>query len=446
MMPETTPQSLLSSSAETAETASSSSIDRDSDRCRRVPVAHPSTTTTTTTTTTTNPPSSVIYALDFDGVLVDSAKETCESAIRACATVWPDDIDIELWITPLQTNPLVFQHVLQQFYMVRPILYVGWEAILLVKLLVMQCSSQSNDDSDMDNETDDTRVAHPVTFNNSSVISTEDIVKTFHSELKEQIMKYYNLSIKDCNDAFAQARNSWINENTSVDRTTDNQQQQPQPQQRQYHPQRVDWIAAHGFFEGACKAVREYLSTHGNDSIYIITTKAKDFTIRLLQKQNLYPADNHNTATTVIDGDDDAPPSSSYCFLQESHIYGLGSGPKADVLLSIMDQRQRQQGKRSKDNDNDDDDDDVIAVMIEDNIATLQTIMSMSTTHQKKILPVVAAWGYNTDDDLNVAKRDGYHLLKEDDSSSLSTILDERRVQQLYQEFVASRRPTSGVK
>jgi len=72
--------------------------------------------------------------------------------------------------------------------------------------------------------------------------------------------------------------------------------------------------------------------------------------------------------------------------LQESHIYGLGSGPKADVLQLILQERQKQ-----------DETYNYVAVMVEDNIATLDKI-TQSTVHNfgTQVQPVVASWGYNT--------------------------------------------------
>merc|ERR1712238_558750 len=60
---------------------------------------------------------------------------------------------------------------------------------------------------------------------------------------------------------------------------------------------------------------------------------------------------------------------------------------KADVLQLILQQRQQEQ----------DDTYQYVAVMVEDNIATLDKI-SQSTVHNfgNTVQPVVASWGYNT--------------------------------------------------
>lgn len=65
-----------------------------------------------------------IYALDFDGVICDSAIETAVSGWKAAKTLW-DGFNA----------PLPSQDILDQFRLVRPILETGYEAILIVKML-----------------------------------------------------------------------------------------------------------------------------------------------------------------------------------------------------------------------------------------------------------------------------------------------------------------------
>jgi hypothetical protein len=141
--------------------------------------------------------------------------------------------------------------------------------------------------------------------------------------------------------------------------------------------------------------VRDFIKDNGNDCVYVITTKAKEFTLRLLQQQGLFGEGNG---------------------IDESKIYGLGSGPKAQVLQTILTERNAN-----------------IGVMVEDNVATLQKIMASSIG--SKVLPVVASWGYNTDDQLQEAKNEGYVLLDGSDPSSLATIMNNDRVEQAYQNF-----------
>ena len=93
----------------------------------------------TTTTPSTIQPPQVIYALDFDGVLVDSAAETAQSGWRGCQILFPH----APWIVEHQhqnhhrqqsiTNesrteepPLFLRTIIEKFVRIRPVLYVGW--------------------------------------------------------------------------------------------------------------------------------------------------------------------------------------------------------------------------------------------------------------------------------------------------------------------------------
>lgn len=67
--------------------------------------------------------SKVIYALDFDGVICDSAVETAITGWKAASRIWPDmpkDVPLEM---------------IDRFRQVRPIIETGYEAILTMRLL-----------------------------------------------------------------------------------------------------------------------------------------------------------------------------------------------------------------------------------------------------------------------------------------------------------------------
>ncbi len=66
----------------------------------------------------------IIYALDFDGVICDSALETGVSAWKAAAQIWDD------FPTALPTTEQSMQ-----FRQIRPVMGTGYEAILIVRLL-----------------------------------------------------------------------------------------------------------------------------------------------------------------------------------------------------------------------------------------------------------------------------------------------------------------------
>ena len=180
----------------------------------------------------------VIYALDFDGVLVDSASETGNSGFSAAKSLFVG----EDWIRELEEDEEKLRVVIERFCNVRPCLETGWEAALIIKLL-----------------------ADP----DEGLPTNDDILKNFQSQLKNQLMEKVDLSKEACNDALRKARNEWIDKNDAK-----------------------DWIDAHGFFEGGCNAVKDILKTQNKDNIYVITTKAKDYAKRLMEQRGLCAGDD----------------------------------------------------------------------------------------------------------------------------------------------------------
>ncbi len=67
---------------------------------------------------------SVIYALDFDGVICDSAVETGISGWKAATRIWDD-----------MKGNLPKQQLIDQFRLVRPLLETGYESILIMRML-----------------------------------------------------------------------------------------------------------------------------------------------------------------------------------------------------------------------------------------------------------------------------------------------------------------------
>lgn len=65
-----------------------------------------------------------VLALDFDGVLCDSNRETCLTGWKAAATLWED-------IGDRPPSP----RFLERYYRARPVIEIGYEAILMVRLL-----------------------------------------------------------------------------------------------------------------------------------------------------------------------------------------------------------------------------------------------------------------------------------------------------------------------
>jgi hypothetical protein len=305
----------------------------------------------------------VVYALDFDGVLVDSATETAQSGWRGCRVLFSG----EEWTNNDEQLP----SIIERFVQVRPILYVGWESIVICQLL------------------GDPALGSP---------SVDDILNHFHDDddrgLKARAMKHSGLQDEDYHRVFKDVRDKWIDENNGQ-----------------------DWILAHAFFEGACQAVRDFLkeTKQSTNNFYVITTKAKEFALRLLEQEKLYCASNPTDPNKI----------------QESHVFGLGSGSKASVLQKILNEHDENWRLALQKNDDGHSTSNAptthsIAIMVEDNIATLQKIIASPIGD--RVVPVVASWGYNTQDQLEVARKSGYIMLSKDDSGSLRTVLDDNSV------------------
>lgn len=110
---------------------------------------------------------SIIYALDFDGVICDSAIETGVAGWKAAMKIW-DDI-----VTPLPS-----QNILDQFREARPLIETGYEAILTMKML--------NDGEQV-----------------------ETISKDFANK-KDKLMKSSDLDTEFLKKLFGETRDKWI--------------------------------------------------------------------------------------------------------------------------------------------------------------------------------------------------------------------------------------------
>jgi phosphoglycolate phosphatase-like HAD superfamily hydrolase len=74
---------------------------------------------------------SIIYALDFDGVICDSAVETAITGWKAASQIWDD------------MPKVVPQEMIARFRVIRPIIETGYEAILTMRLLYLEESIES---------------------------------------------------------------------------------------------------------------------------------------------------------------------------------------------------------------------------------------------------------------------------------------------------------------
>jgi phosphoglycolate phosphatase-like HAD superfamily hydrolase len=109
-----------------------------------------------------------IIALDFDGVLCDSARETAVSAWRAARALWPADMG------PAEPP----EPVVERFVAVRPYLETGYQAIPMIRLVVDGCP--------------------------------ESVFRDRFDEECERLMAALSLTREDLVARFGAARDSWI--------------------------------------------------------------------------------------------------------------------------------------------------------------------------------------------------------------------------------------------
>jgi hypothetical protein len=150
-----------------------------------------------------------ILALDFDGVICRSAGEACVSGWKAAGRLWPE-----------RFRGVVPAAVLGGFERVRPVMEVGFQAVLLVRLLHDGC---------------------PV----------EEILGHAPS-LFSDLMRREALSRDRLVRLFGTTRDGWMAENLS------------------------EWIGYHGFYAGTVEAMNQSACP-----AYIITTKEKRFAVAL---------------------------------------------------------------------------------------------------------------------------------------------------------------------
>ena len=330
--------------------------------------------------------------------------------------------------------------LLSKFSIIRPVLETGWEASLMIKYLHDGLDDGIDDKS--------TTISDEILTERATYIinnwqhwegNNGNENKNDTDNLKQYMLYKLNLTKDKCNVALKESRNYLIENKFD------------------------EWLNSHTFYHGAVEAVRNMLNsnsasgatkkrkhsnddtdngntTNGNENVYVITTKAKEFALKLLEQQALVStteSKNNNNNKIPI-----------------SNVYGLGSGPKEQVLATLIESKIKELQQSQNDIM---DNHVVIAVMVEDNVATLNRIMlssndlfanimekqssSLSSSavvvQVVPVLPVVASWGYITKEQLDVAKLNKYVILDSSNPSSISNVLynNEQQVMSLYNEY-----------
>ncbi len=163
-----------------------------------------------------------IYALDFDGVICDSAIETGISGWKAGRKLWND-----------YTSALPTSNLIEQFRQIRPAMEMGYEALLVIRLL----------------------------YDGNTV---ESILNNYSENLQKVIDKS-NLDIDALKKIFGETRDRWINDDID------------------------DWLEMNPLFSG----VTEKLENLSRKEIwYIITTKQERFVKLIFAANHINLPDN----------------------------------------------------------------------------------------------------------------------------------------------------------
>ncbi|WP_404360027.1 HAD family hydrolase [Methylotuvimicrobium sp. KM1] len=110
---------------------------------------------------------SMIYALDFDGVICDSAVETAITGWKAAGRLWPD-----------MTEDRLSEQLIDRFRRIRPAIETGYEAILAMRLI--------------DREDDDRAVLNGFERN------------------KQKLLDELNVDVDFLKKLFGETRDNWI--------------------------------------------------------------------------------------------------------------------------------------------------------------------------------------------------------------------------------------------
>lgn len=161
-----------------------------------------------------------IFALDFDGVICNSADETAVSAWRAASRLWPD------LAMPGSDAP---DQVVEQFRTVRPYLEVGYQAIVMIRMLLEK----------------------------APVIAFRD---ELHRHV-DQALHELGMNKEDLIALFGAVRDEWIRTDLP------------------------SWLSRHSFYPGVIDALRSALQQQKR--LYILTTKQERFVAAIFNSQQL---------------------------------------------------------------------------------------------------------------------------------------------------------------
>ncbi|XP_010255308.1 PREDICTED: uncharacterized protein LOC104596025 isoform X1 [Nelumbo nucifera] len=264
-----------------------------------------------------------LYALDFDGVLCDSCGESSLSAVKAAKIRWPglfDGVDsaMEDWIV-------------DQMHVVRPVVETGYENVLLVRLLLeirMPTIRKSSVGIILMQKFhfsvfSEIKGNHLLPRGGDGL--TIDRILDNWSKLKPVIMEEWDENRESLIELFGKVRDEWIEKGLS------------------------SWIGANRFYPGVPDALK-----FASSRIYIVTTKQARFADALLRELAGVTIPSHR-------------------------IYGLGTGPKVEVLKQLQSKEENK---------------GLTLHFVEDRLATLKNVIKVPELDGWNLY--LGDWGYNT--------------------------------------------------
>jgi len=165
-----------------------------------------------------------LYALDFDGVVCDSCNETGVSGLKAGYKLFPQVFE------PFIIDSSKQLKILKQFRYLRPYLEFGYEAIIIMWLIIKKLPETN----------------------------LEEMSKKLNSAFYEETMKEFNIAKQILVETFAQIRDHWIQSDEN------------------------SWLQLHRMYEGVPEFLKKSMENSDNHLV-IITTKQKRFTQKLLE-------------------------------------------------------------------------------------------------------------------------------------------------------------------
>ena len=226
-----------------------------------------------------------ILALDFDGVLCASSKESSQTAVQAAVSVWPDILPASS-LSPSST----MHHLLCKALMeVRPIIETGYENVLLARYFYEQLQ-----------ETDKTELA-----------CVGHILQHWTPEFRDDLLHKYLSNKQQLSQAFAGARDNQITTNLSL------------------------WVERNAIYPHISQLLRH---KHIDQSrTFIITTKQERFVEAILDNNGINLLKRNNERIAILNSD---PRCSKVPLALRSNVFDLENvfGSKANVLKHLLEE------------------------------------------------------------------------------------------------------------